>query len=109
MRWERLRWGCSAPARKRNATATAAGDAVLARDGVPEAQRSLDLAADMRYRGQAYELLIPWTDGVDEAGLADAIAAAEFRDRPPDRPAPSARAPIGCRSPLWSTGPRALD
>ena len=52
----------------------AAGDAVLARDGVPEAQRSLDLAADMRYRGQAYELLIPWTDGVDEAGLADAIA-----------------------------------
>ena len=52
----------------------AAGDAVLARDGVPEAQRSLDLAADMRYRGQAYELLIPWAGGVDEAGLAGAIA-----------------------------------
>ena len=52
----------------------AAGDAVLARDGVPEAQRSLDLAADMRYRGQAYELLIPWAGGVDQAGLAGAIA-----------------------------------
>ena len=52
----------------------AAGEAVLARDGVPEAQRSLDLAADMRYRGQAYELLIPWTGGVDEAGLAEAVA-----------------------------------
>ncbi len=44
------------------------------RDGVPKANRSLDLAADMRYRGQAYELLVPWTGGLDEDGLVDAIA-----------------------------------
>ncbi|HKK31366.1 MAG TPA: hydantoinase/oxoprolinase family protein [Alphaproteobacteria bacterium] len=53
----------------------AAGEAVLARDGVPETQRHLELAADMRYRGQAYELLIPWEGEVDESGLANAVAA----------------------------------
>lgn len=51
-----------------------AGDSVLARDGVPDAQRRLELAADMRYCGQAYELLIPWPGALDAAGLAEAVA-----------------------------------
>jgi N-methylhydantoinase A/oxoprolinase/acetone carboxylase beta subunit len=44
----------------------------LARDGVaPEAQ-VLEVGADMRYRGQAFELLVPWGDVAvpDEAALA---------------------------------------
>jgi N-methylhydantoinase A len=36
------------------------GTELLAQDAVPEADRSLTLAADMRYRGQAFELLVPW-------------------------------------------------
>ncbi|MCA8929472.1 MAG: hydantoinase/oxoprolinase family protein, partial [Alphaproteobacteria bacterium] len=53
----------------------AAGEAVLARDGVPAGQRRLDLAADMRYRGQGYELLVPWQGALDTQGLAQAVAA----------------------------------
>jgi N-methylhydantoinase A len=43
----------------------------LAGDGVEEARWRLEVAADMRYRGQAFELLVPWDDppGADEAGL----------------------------------------
>ena len=52
----------------------AAGTAVLTRDGVPADRQSLDLLADMRYRGQAYEILVPWAGAVDEKGLVDAIA-----------------------------------
>lgn len=53
----------------------AEGDAVLARDGVPPEQRRLDLSADMRYRGQGYEMLVPWEGELDPAGLAKAVAA----------------------------------
>lgn len=53
----------------------AEGDAVLARDGVPPEQRRLDLSADMRYRGQGYEMLVPWDGELDPAGLAKAVAA----------------------------------
>lgn len=35
-------------------------DARLARDGVAPADRVLEVAADMRYHGQAFELLVPW-------------------------------------------------
>ncbi|MFN3670758.1 MAG: hypothetical protein ACK4VM_02485, partial [Bosea sp. (in: a-proteobacteria)] len=35
------------------------GDALLAADGLPAEKRRLDLAADLRYRGQAFELLAP--------------------------------------------------
>ncbi len=35
------------------------GEALLAADGLPAAQRRLELAADLRYRGQAFELLVP--------------------------------------------------
>jgi N-methylhydantoinase A/oxoprolinase/acetone carboxylase beta subunit len=34
----------------------------LAEDGVPEAEREVEIAADLRYRGQAFELLIPWPE-----------------------------------------------
>lgn len=38
----------------------AEAEAALVRDGVASADRAYDLAADMRYRGQAYELVVPW-------------------------------------------------
>jgi len=50
------------------------GDDMLARDGVPADRRALELAADMRYRGQAYEIMVPWAGALDETGLAEAIA-----------------------------------
>ena len=50
-----------------------AGRAALQRDGVPVAQQRLDLSADMRYRGQGYEILVGWDGDIDEAGLAKAI------------------------------------
>jgi N-methylhydantoinase A/oxoprolinase/acetone carboxylase beta subunit len=51
----------------------AEGMARLARDGVAEADRVLEAAADMRYHGQAFELLVRWPAlGAvpDEAALA---------------------------------------
>jgi len=36
--------------------------AALAADGVPADRQRLEIAADMRYRGQAFELLVPWPD-----------------------------------------------
>jgi len=53
----------------------AEGNAVLARDGVPAKQCRLDLSADMHYRGQGYELLVPWEGEIDAEGLARAVAA----------------------------------
>ncbi len=38
------------------------GHALLAADRIAEDARRIRLAADMRYRGQAYELLVPWGD-----------------------------------------------
>ncbi|WP_431281945.1 hydantoinase/oxoprolinase family protein [Humitalea sp. 24SJ18S-53] len=51
------------------ASLRAQADAALAADGIPPADRIIGLAADMRYRGQAFELLIPWPDGTDLDGL----------------------------------------
>ncbi len=44
------------------------GQALLTADGLREAQSELQLAADLRYRGQAFELLVP----LDAAALNDA-------------------------------------
>ena len=46
-------------------------DAKLAADGVAAGAREILVAADMRYHGQAFELLIPWGDvsAPDEAAL----------------------------------------
>jgi N-methylhydantoinase A len=50
----------------------AEADARLARDGVAASDRALHVAADMRYHGQAFELLVPWGDVTrpDAASLA---------------------------------------
>ncbi len=53
---------------------TAEGAGLLARDGVAEVQRDYRLAADLRYRGQAYEIMVPWPgEAVDVDGLAGAV------------------------------------
>jgi N-methylhydantoinase A len=45
------------------------------RDGIAAGDRVSALAVDMRYRGQAFELLVPWGDvAVDAASLADLVA-----------------------------------
>ena len=51
-------------------------EARLAGDGVEEARRRFEVAADMRYRGQAFELLVPWDEppGLDGPGL-DALVS----------------------------------
>ena len=48
----------------------------LAADGVDETRRRFEVAADMRYRGQAFELLVPWDEPPDmgETGL-DALVS----------------------------------
>ncbi len=50
----------------------AEADARLARDGVAPTDRRIEIAADMRYHGQAFELLVPWAhlDTPDEDALA---------------------------------------
>jgi N-methylhydantoinase A/oxoprolinase/acetone carboxylase beta subunit len=50
-----------------------AADARLAQDGIPPDQRNITIAADMRYQGQAFELLVPWGQVVspDVAALAE--------------------------------------
>ncbi len=52
-----------------------AADARLAQDGIPAGQREINIAADMRYHGQAFELLIPWgpLEQPDEAALAELL------------------------------------
>lgn len=50
----------------------AEGEAVLVADGLPAERRRLELAADLRYRGQAFELMVP----LDEAPNDDAALAA---------------------------------
>jgi len=49
--------------------------ALLAADGVAVDRQALHLAADMRYRGQAFELVVPWRGAVDAGGLAAATEA----------------------------------
>lgn len=50
----------------------AEADARLAADGIAPERRRIVIAADMRYHGQAFELLVPWGDITvpDEAVLA---------------------------------------
>ena len=53
-----------------------AANARLAGDGVPPEQREISIAADMRYQGQAFELLVPWgqVENPDQAALEALIA-----------------------------------
>ena len=57
----------------------AEGHALLAADGIAEDARHIRLAADMRYRGQAYELLVPWGDAKPD-GPSLARLVADFHD-----------------------------
>jgi N-methylhydantoinase A/oxoprolinase/acetone carboxylase beta subunit len=56
-------------------TLRAEADARLAQDGVAAAARLLEVAVDMRYHGQAFELLVPWGDvaAPDAAALATLV------------------------------------
>ncbi len=46
------------------------GDRRLIRDGIPPDRRRIEIAADARYRGQAYEITTPWdVETVDEMAL----------------------------------------
>ena len=49
-----------------------AADTRLAQDGIPPDERDITIAADMRYHGQAFELLVPWgmVQTPNEADLA---------------------------------------
>jgi N-methylhydantoinase A len=52
------------------------GEALLAEDGVPAADRRFAVSVDLRYRGQASELVIPWPDAEASApALARLFAA----------------------------------
>ncbi|WP_419899294.1 hydantoinase/oxoprolinase family protein [Roseomonas sp. USHLN139] len=52
------------------------GDGLLAADGVPLADRRFNFSADLRYRGQAFELVIPWeAPAAEPAALATLLAA----------------------------------
>lgn len=54
-------------------------NAQLDEDGIAPADRSLQLSLDLRYKGQAFELTVPWRgEAIDEAGLQQ--AASDFHD-----------------------------
>lgn len=58
------------------------GAALLARDGIAPGERQFSVAADMRYRGQAFELLVPWPEWeIGEAGLARLVEAFHVQHR----------------------------
>jgi N-methylhydantoinase A/oxoprolinase/acetone carboxylase beta subunit len=50
----------------------AEGAARLEADGIAQANRQFELSADLRYRGQAFELTVPWGEvPLDEGGIGD--------------------------------------
>jgi N-methylhydantoinase A len=51
----------------------------LATDGIPEIDREMNVAVDLRYKGQAFEMTVPWaTHELDDDGLA--ATARAFHD-----------------------------
>jgi N-methylhydantoinase A len=53
------------------------GDARLAADGIAPDSRMLEVAADLRYRGQAFELTVPWRAATPDV-MALAALVADF-------------------------------
>jgi N-methylhydantoinase A len=54
------------------AALAAEGRRLLAADALPDAARALRFSADLRYRGQAFELMLPLDgESIDAAGIAD--------------------------------------
>ena len=65
------------PALARAAAALRAqGDALLEQDGIAPERRAFQLAADMRYHGQAFELVIAWGDVTPDAAALARLEAA---------------------------------
>ncbi len=61
---------------RRYADLHAAADAALAREGFPPERRRFLRSADLRYRGQAFEVRVPVADGpLTDQGAAAAVAA----------------------------------
>lgn len=51
---------------------TAEGAARLEADGIAPVDRQFELSADLRYRGQAFELNVPWGEvALDESGIGE--------------------------------------
>ncbi|MCQ4162394.1 hydantoinase/oxoprolinase family protein [Roseomonas sp. GC11] len=57
------------------ATLRAQGEALLEADGVPARDRRFSVSADLRYHGQAFELVVPWPEAADAAPGAPALEA----------------------------------
>ena len=51
------------------------GERLLAQDGLAADRRGLSLSADMRYTGQAFELVVPWGDVTPGAETLDRLLA----------------------------------
>jgi N-methylhydantoinase A len=51
------------------------GASLLEQDGVPAEARELAVAADMRYHGQAFELVVPWSDAQADPGALERLIA----------------------------------
>ncbi|GAC1483401.1 MAG: hypothetical protein NVS2B11_08910 [Acetobacteraceae bacterium] len=51
------------------------GEGLLDQDGLPADRRAFSLAADMRYHGQAFELVVPWGDVVPGPASMAALLA----------------------------------
>jgi N-methylhydantoinase A len=51
------------------------GASLLEQDGVPAEARELAVSVDMRYHGQAFELVVPWSDAHAEAGALERLIA----------------------------------
>ncbi len=71
------------------ASLRADGQALLAADGVPPERRSFAPAADMRYVGQVFEIVVPWPEGDDMAALCarfHALHRQRFSYADPDAP-----------------------
>ncbi len=54
-------------------------EALLTEDGVPAEDRKSAVSVDMRYRGQAFELVVPWDDPKADAGGLETLLAS-FHD-----------------------------
>lgn len=52
-----------------------AGQALLDADGVPPEAREIGVSADMRYGGQAFELVVPWEVATPDPAALDALVA----------------------------------
>ena len=51
------------------------GTALLDQDGMPRSHQGLSLSADMRYHGQAFELVVPWGDVQPDAATLARLQA----------------------------------